>query len=101
MHTTQHVSCLLISVTSPAQDHLRKSRLSLQFPSVPNYTVTCLALIGRSPSHYTPILPYTVSLHCELASDHPGVWRSADAVPSFFGARILLKILHDVIQTLT
>ena len=75
--------------------------MTLQFPSVPNDMVTCLALIGRSPFHYTPILPYTASLHYELASDHPGVWRSADADPRFFGARVLRNILHDVIQTLT
>ena len=53
------------------------------------------------PSYSAPILPYTGRLHYELASDHPGVWRSVDVDPRFFGGRILRNILHDVIQTLT
>ena len=45
------------------------------------------------PSNCTPLLPYTVRLHYELASHLPSVCRSGDAAPRFFGARILPNIL--------
>ena len=52
------------------------------------------------PSRSTPLLPYTVRLHYELASHRPDIWWSADADPRSFGARILRNIPHEVIQTL-
>ena len=84
--------------------HLSRRFTSLPSPGrVPAYlpygTVTCLALIDRSPPAEIP-LPYKGHLYYASSSLIPRVSRRADVEPRFFGARILRNIPHDVIQTL-
>ena len=62
--------------------------------------VSCLALIGRSPTFCTRLPTYTFSTYYGPASDRHGAWWSKGADPRMFRARSLRNILHDVIHSL-
>ena len=61
--------------------------------------VSCLALIGRSPTSCTRLPTYTHSPYHGPASDSHSAWRSKDADPRLFLARSLRNILHDIIHS--
>ena len=61
--------------------------------------VSCLALIGRSPTSCTRLPTYTHSPYHGPASDSHSAWRSKDADPRLFRARSLRNILHDIIHS--
>ena len=62
--------------------------------------VSCLALIGCSPTTCTRLPTYTHSPYHRPASDGHSAWRSKDADPRLFRARSLRNIIHDVIHSL-